>query len=144
MAVWHEVALWGAFSCVLVACGSGDPPPDGGMDSGRADSGPADSGPADSGATLDGGVSCSVAECSLRLGFPPVPDHPCGHCWAECRSDGECGVICFEAATCIFTAGCGPACEPLCDTTADCLLDDVCVDGVCVMADGGAADAGPG
>ena len=40
----------------------------------------------DSAVALDAAV-CSVEECALRLGVPPVPDHPCGHCWAECRTD---------------------------------------------------------
>ncbi|MEM9070399.1 MAG: hypothetical protein AAGE52_17980 [Myxococcota bacterium] len=85
-------------------------------------------------------VGCtSHAECAASTGFPPVPEVPCGSCWAACGglSDvggvpGECGTICFEARDCVFTAGCGPACEPLCETSDDCLLDMPCIDGVCV------------
>lgn len=94
-----------------------------------------DAAASDAGSDAGSGM-CTPEACAAVLGIPPVPEHPCGHCWASCADERTCGMFCFEAQTCIFTAGCGPMCEPLCDTTEDCLLDDVCVDGICVPPEG--------
>ena len=77
---------------------------------------------------------CTVNEdCVESQGFPAAPPVPCGNCYAVCENN-TCGAICYEAADCIFTAGCGPNCEPLCNTTEDCFddLGQICVDGICV------------
>lgn len=151
MSVWRTAAHSLALAWVMASCSTHVPetPPDGSAVPMDADVAREDAGHAEDSAVTraDGGGACSVGACSARLGLPPVPDRPCGHCWAQCGDDGECGAICFEAATCVFTAGCGPNCEPLCDTTSDCLLDDVCTDGVCAAprdASSSEMDAGTG
>ena len=147
MGVWRIVARGFVFAWMMIGCGGEHTEPPAVVDGGRALADADARADADAGADAevdsavappDGGGVCSVDECSARLGVPPVPQHPCGFCWAECTESGQCGEICYEAAECVFTSGCGPRCEPLCDTTADCLGDSVCVEGECVPpADGG-------
>ena len=74
----------------------------------------------------------SNEDCAVSMGVPAPPEKPCGNCYAVCY-EGVCGTECYEAMECIFTAGCGPNCEPLCTTTEDCFdeLGQVCVEGIC-------------
>lgn len=129
----------------LASCSASHGPRDGGFrrDGGRsADSGmPLSDGgqrgdaTVDAGADAGGPLGCvSNEECAASEGLPAAPEFPCGSCWAVCQENGECGSLCYEAADCIFTSGCGPRCEPLCESTENCLGDDECVGGVCVRS----------
>ena len=76
---------------------------------------------------------CTTNEdCVEITGYPAAPPNPCGSCLAVCENQ-ECGAICYEARACMFTAGCGPNCEPLCNSTEDCNIfgDHDCIDGIC-------------
>lgn len=98
------------------------------LDAHATDAAPFDAASAD----LPDAQACDHETCGRLLGMPPLPRIPCGGGYAYCDAvTSECSIIWYELGACMFTAGCGPRCEPLCDTSEDCLADEECIDGVC-------------
>ncbi len=75
------------------------------------------------------------ANCADVIGAPPLPEFPCGNCWAACNSAEVCELLCVEGHSCMFTGGgCGPECEPLCESESDCYDGAYpCTNGVCQL-----------
>ena len=70
-------------------------------------------------------------DCVASQMAPPLPDVPCGHCYAVCEMN-SCATFCYEAPDCVFLpGGCGPNCESLCETDEGCFPNYSCVDGIC-------------